>query len=105
MKVSKRQLRRIIKEEKSKLLVEMNPIKNAERSLSLYADINNVDTLTTAIQDILAGVEMSAIDDGLEEDEAEEMAGDAALLAVAQAFQAAGLIAEYDAIYKIITRG
>jgi len=105
MKVTKRQLKRIIKEEKSKLLVEMNPAKNAERSLSMYADVNDVDKLTTSLLDILQGVEMAAVDDGLEDDEAEEMAGDAALLAVAQAFQSAGMVAEYNAIYKIITRG
>ena len=105
MKITKQQLKKIIKEEKQKLIVEMNPIANAERTLSMYADVSNVDTLTTAIQDILAGVEMAAIDDGLEEDEAEEMAANAALLAVAQAFQATGLIAEYDAIYKMIQRG
>jgi len=105
MKITKNQLKRIIKEEKSKLLVEMNPAKNAERSLSMYADINDVDKLTTALLDILSGVSMAAAEDGLEDDEAEEMAGDAALLAVAQAFQSAGMVAEYDAIYRIMTRG
>ena len=45
---------------------------------------------------------MGAVEDGLDEDEAEDMAADAALLAVAQAFQSAGMIAEYNAVYNMI---
>ena len=48
---------------------------------------------------------MEAIDDGLEEDEAEEMAIDAVVLAVAQAFQSAGMVAEYNALYDMVQRG
>lgn len=105
MKITKTQLKRIIKEEKQKLIVEMNPIANAKRTLSLYADVSDVDRLGSALQDILSGVEMAAAEDGLEEDEAEEMAADAALLAVANAFQSVGMIAEYDALFRIISRG
>jgi hypothetical protein len=105
MKITKNQLKRIIKEEKQKLLVEMNPIANAERSLGAYADAADVDKLGTALLDLLQGVEMSAIEDGMAEEEAEDMAADAAILAVAQAFQSAGMIAEYNALYRMIQRG
>lgn len=105
MKITKNQLRRIIAEEKQKLLVEMNPVANAERSLGMYADSADVDKLQDALLDILQGVEMAAAEDGLEDDEAEEMAADAAIIAVAQAFQSAGMIAEYDALQRLVARG
>ena len=94
-----------IKEEKSKLLVEMNPAKNAERSLGMYANTAIVDQLSKSVTDLLQNIEVEAIDDGLEEDEAEEMAIDAVVLAVAQAFQAAGMVAEYNALYDMVQRG
>lgn len=105
MKITKRYLKRIIKEEKQKLLVEMNPIANAERSLSMYANTSDVDKLQGALLNILQSVEMAAAEDGLEDDEAEEIAADAAIMAVANAFQSAGMIAEYEALYRIISRG
>ena len=105
MKVTKTQLKRIIKEEKQKLLVEMNPLANAERSLGMYANTSVIDQMSKSIADLLQNIEIEAIDDGLEEDEAEEMAIDAVLLAVAQAFQSVGMVAEYDALYKMIQRG
>ena len=105
MKVTKRQLKRIIKEEKQKLLVEMNPVKNAERSLSMYANTTVVDQMSKSITTLLQNIEMEAIEDGLEDDEAEEMAIDAVVLAVAQAFQSAGMVAEYNALYDMVQRG
>ena len=71
----------------------------------MYADSADVDKLQDALLNILQGVEMEAANDGLEDDEAEEMAADAAILAVAQAFQSAGMIAEYDALQRLISRG
>ena len=102
MKVTKRQLQRIIKEERAKLLNEMGSAANAERTLGMYADTSAVDQLSKSIAGLLQNIELEAIDDGLEEDEAEEVAIDAVLLAVAQAFQAVGMIAEYDALYKML---
>lgn len=100
MKITKRQLMQIIKEEKAKLLLKEDA--NAERALGSYANSSSVDALTEALLNILQEVEMGAIEDGLEEDEAEDMAADAVLLAVAQAFQSAGLTAEYSAVYNMI---
>ena len=102
MKVTKRQLQRIIKEERAKLLNEMGPAANAERALGMYADTSDVDKLQSAFMEILQGVSMAAVEDGLDDDEAEEMAADAAILAVAQAFQAAGMTAEYDMLYRML---
>ena len=105
MKITKRQLKRIIKEEKAALLSENGPIQSAERSLGLYADVSDVDGLTDSLLNILQGVELSAAEDGLDDEMAEAYAADAALLAVAQAFQAAGMMAEYQALYRMIGRG
>ena len=104
MKISKRQLQRIIKEEKQKLLVEMNPIANAERSLGMYANVSLVDQLSSSVMDLLQNIEVEAVNDGLDDDEAEDYAADAVVLAVAQAFQSAGLIAEYDALIRTLGR-
>ena len=102
MKITKRQLRKIIKEEKAKLLVEMGPAADTERGLSLYANTSTVDKLSSALQSLLSEVEIGAIEDGLEEDEAEELAANAGLMAVADAFQSVGMIAEYDALYRLL---
>jgi hypothetical protein len=105
MKITRNQLRKIIKEERAKLLVEMNPAADAERSLGLYANASTVDKLSSALQSLLMEVETAAIEDGLEDYEAEDMAANAGLLAVAQAFQSVGMIAEYDALYRILQQG
>ena len=105
MKITKRQLKRIIKEEKAKLLSESG-VRTAERSLGLHANVSDVDNLTDSLMNIIQAVELGVVaEEGLEDDEAEELASNAALLAVAQAMQAAGLFAEYQALYKMIERG
>ena len=105
MRVTKKQLAKIIKEEKAKLLVEMNPVANAERGLGMYANVGVVDQLSSALIDLMQGVELEAVEDGLEDEEAEDLAANVALLAVAQAFQSAGMIAEYNALYRLLQRG
>ena len=103
MKITKRQLKRIIKEEKQKLLVEMNPMANAERNLGGLASVSTTEAITNGILDLLQGVEMAAVEEeGLEEDEAEEAARGAAILAVAQAFQSAGLMDVYAGLTRML---
>ena len=93
MKITQKQLKRIIKEEKAKLLAEqMNPQANAERALGSFADMAAVDRVTDGVLDLLQSIEMGAVEEGLEDEEAEEMASNGAILAVAQAFQSAGLM-------------
>lgn len=102
MKITKRQLRRIIKEEKSRLLVE-NPQANAERAVGGFAEVSTVDQVTDGILDMLAQIELGAQDEeGLEEEEAEEFARNGAILAVAQAFQSGGLTDVYMAMIKLL---
>ena len=100
MKITKKQLRRIIKEEKRKLLREN---RNAEMALGSFANVATTDQLTDSILNLLQEVEMGAAEDeGLGQDEAEEMARNAALLAVAQAFESAGLMDVMMALQKMI---
>jgi hypothetical protein len=98
MKITKLQLKRIIKEEKAKLL----EMKNADRSLGLYADVAAVDALQRAFDDLLEGTEKSAYED-LEDDlDASEAAAEAVTLAIAHTFQAAGLLAQYHALMRTL---
>ena len=100
MKITKKQLRRIIKEEKRKLLREN---RNAEMALGSFANVSTTDQITDSILNLLQEVEIGAAEDeGLGQDEAEEMARNAALLAVAQAFESAGLMDVMMALQKMI---
>ena len=103
MKITKRQLKRIIKEEKQKLLVEMNPMANAERAVGGFADISAVDQVTDGILDLLQSIETASAEefDG-DEEMAEEFARSGAILAVAQAFQSAGLMDVYVALTRML---
>lgn len=102
MKITKKQLRRIIKEEKQKLLVEMSPIANAERSVSSYADQLAVDQATDGIVGILQTVERDSEMDLGDDLEAKNEARNAAILVCAQAFQAADHKDVYAALISML---
>ncbi len=103
MKITKRQLRRIIKEEKQKLLVEMGPDANADRALGLYAKMSTVDQVTDNILNLLQEIEQGAAEEeDLGPDEAEEYARNGAVLAVAQAFQSAGYVDVYMSLIRLL---
>ena len=103
MKITKRKIRRIIKEERAKLLLEMDPMADANRSLGGFANISSVDALTDSILNILQEVEMGVgEEEGLEPDEAEEKARNAAILAVSQAFESAGIMDVKFALQKLL---
>ena len=74
MKISKRQLRRIIKEEKAKVLAEQ--MTGADRAIGLYFDVNQqkmtFDSLTVLFDESV----QDAIEDGMEDEEAVEMVAD-----------------------------
>ena len=102
MKITKKQLKRIIKEEKAKLLTEMSPFRDADRALGLYANVTTTEQLSDSILNMLQEVEMGAVEDGMDDEMAEEMARSATLLAVSQAFEAAGLMDVKFALQKMI---
>ena len=104
MKITKRQLRQIIKEEKQKLLVEMNPVANAERSLGMYANPVVVDQLKKAIGDLLENITAEAIEDDLEEDEASALAAEALVAAVSDAFMSVGMADQAQGLIYMLSR-
>ena len=71
MKITKRQLRRIIKEEKTRLLEQQQT--GADRAIGLYFDVNQqkmaFDSLTVLFDDAVT----DAIEDGAIDDEAVDM--------------------------------
>ena len=104
MKVSKQQIRRIIKEEKAKLLVEMNPVANAERSLGMYANTVVVDQLNKTVARLLENITAEAVEDGLEEDESYDLAVDAVVMAVSEAFLSAGMVDQAQSVIYMLSR-
>jgi hypothetical protein len=71
MRITKRQLRRIIKEEKAKVLAEQE--SGADRAIGLYFDVNQqkmtFDSLTVLFDESVA----DAIEDGAMDEEAVDM--------------------------------
>ena len=96
MKITKSKLRKIIKEEKSRLLNEMMSPRNAdtgstaERNLGLYANTALVDNLKQAIRQLLEQIETDAYEDMGDELDSEEAAEGVVAMIIAQAFDIAG---------------
>ncbi len=102
MKITRDDLRRIIKEEKQKLLVEMNPMANAERMQGEYADTAAVDAVENALSELMFGINEDAFEDLGDEDDADDAAAAAVTFTVAQAFQSLGLLAQYEALIRTL---
>ena len=67
MKITKRQLRRIIREEKAK---SINESRQGERALGIYADMSEEAALKKQIHSFIENVWAAAEADGVDEDEA-----------------------------------
>ena len=102
MKITRDDLKRIIKEEKQKLLVEMNPMANAQRMQGEYADTAAVDGVENALSELMFGINQDAFEDMGDEDDADDAAAAAVTLTVAQAFQSLGLLAQYEALIRTL---
>ena len=73
VKITKRQLRRIIREEKARL-TEYNPAQDpAKRAVGLYFDVNMMKQLDKLMYDMFENAMESARADGLDPDEAYQM--------------------------------
>ena len=71
IKLTKRQLKRIIREEKARLT---NESRQGERALGVYANMTEIDALKKQIHSFIENVWAAAEADGMHEDEASEMA-------------------------------
>jgi hypothetical protein len=96
MRITKRQLRQIIKEEKAKLQENAN----AERMQGLYSDVAAIKALQRAFNDLLKGTQADAANDFGEDDEAgyTDAAEAAVTLTVAQVFKNARMLEQYRAL-------
>ena len=105
MKITKRQLRRIIKEEKQKLLVEMNPLANADRMLGIGLPDAMQDQLTDLLIRMTKTAEIELIKDGeVDEEDADVEGSNAVMMALANSLQAIGFTNAYDAMIMAINR-
>ena len=103
MKITNKRLKQIIKEEKTKLLNEMNPMMDTDRMVGTLVNVATIDKVTDGILDLMQEVEMgSQEEEGLGVDEAAQKARNAAILVVAQAFQAAGETDVYFELTRMI---
>jgi len=105
MKITKRQLRRIIKEEKAELSEyggAGGAYANADKMQGTYSDISMIAAVTKSIQALSAQTEADAYDDLGDDEDASRSAMAAVVLTVAQAFEAEGYIAQYHALIKTL---
>ena len=102
MKITKNELRKIIKEEKSRLLNEMNPNSNAARNLGLYANTALVDNLKQAFQQLIEQIETDAYEDFGDELDSEEAAAGVVAMILAQAWGMAGYQREQREMEKLV---
>ena len=87
MKITKKELKRIIKEEKQKLLVEMNPLADAERTYGGFVNEAAKDQLGSALRNFLNDTAtVLEVEEEMDEDEADEKAHTALVLALACSF-------------------
>ena len=106
MKITKRQLKKIIKEEKQKLLVEMNPAADAERTYGGFVKESSKDQLGSALRNFLNDTAIRLeVEEELDEDEADEKAHAALVLALAYELQSLGRTSPYNALYTLVQRG
>ena len=106
MKITKNQLRRIIKEEKQKLLVEMNPLADAERTYGGFANEASKNSISSALRNFLNDTAtVLEVEEELDEDEADEKAHAALVLTLAYELQSLGLVNAYNVLYNLVRRG
>jgi len=94
MKITKRQLKRIIKEEKAKLLSEQAQLPAGDRALTNYANRPAMNQALTSLETTYDSIVAKAAAEGLPEAEAEDMAAEALLELVRFALEEKGHV--YD---------
>lgn len=102
MKITKSELRQIIKEESQKILNENNPIRNAEYQRGNYANTHLVDKVIQGIDDLFENVFAEATEDLQDTDDADVAASNVVLVTVMEAFQRVGLIGQAGSLEKFL---
>jgi hypothetical protein len=88
MKITRRQLKRIIREEKRKLTLENQ--SPGQRALGIYANVAAVKSLQDQMESLYFDIIEEAQADGLEDADGEDMAGEAILQIVREFMQTVG---------------
>ena len=83
MKITKNQLRRIIKEERAKILSEQGMLPDGDKALTHYANRPAMNQALTSLETTYNSIVEKAAEAGVPEPEAEDMAA-AALLELAR---------------------
>ena len=102
MKITKNQLKKLIAEEKQKLLNENSPIANARYMQGSFSNTSSIDAVENAISELLMGTDQDAMVEFGDEDEADMAATAAVTLTVAETFQSLGLLAQYEALIRTL---
>ena len=93
MKINKRQLKRIIQEEKAKLLSEQM-LPDGDRALTQYANRPAMNQALRSLETVYGSIVAEATDEGVPEAEAEDLAASALLELVRFALEEKGHV--YD---------
>ena len=103
MKITKRQLRRIIKEEKTKLLNETSPMINAEYQQSNYANVNLVAQIQNGVEQLMNQVlDDEDVVENFDEFEGDRIAANVVTYTVLTALNSVGLLGQADALKKFL---
>ena len=105
-KISKRQLQRIIKEEKDKILNESTPMRNAQYQLGSYANVSLVDAVASSIESLMNQVlDDEDVVENFDEFEGDRIAANVVTYTVLRALNSVGLVAQGQALEKFLDRG
>jgi hypothetical protein len=102
MKITKRQLRSIIKEEKAKLLSESMAERNADRQQGSFANVNLVDSVINDIEALFEQVFNDASEELGDDQEGDIAAANVVIYTVIGAFKRIGLMGQAREMEKFL---
>ena len=102
MKITKRQLKRIIKEEKAKLLNETMAERNADRQQGSFANVNLVNSVINGIEALFEQVVNDASEELGDDQEGDIAAANVVTYTVIGAFKRIGLIGQAQEMEKFL---
>ena len=89
MKIKKSQLKRIIQEEQQRI-DEMNASANLERAEGLYAPVSDMERVENLAVRVWGSLTQNMVDDGLDREEADEMASRVMIAMLARMLKSVG---------------
>ena len=102
LEITEEEIRRIIKEEKAKMLKENTPVRNAEYQQGSFANVNLVSAVTNGIEALFEQVVNDASEDLGDDQEGDIAAANVVTYTVIEAFQRIGLIGQAREMEKFL---